>query len=106
QEVYNNSLLFDKETGNNGRYFPITDFDNFNGKDGFDQVNSILEKGSKSESVLSFGANYSNKLYLGAALGFTAYSYDNSSWYTEYGRTLNAENLAKRNPGSEYLDPK
>jgi hypothetical protein len=106
QEVYNNSLLFDKETGNNGRYFPITDFDNFNGKDGFDQVNSILEKGSKSESVLSFGANYSKKLYLGAALGFTAYSYDNSSWYTEYGRTLNAENLAKRNPGSEYLDPK
>jgi hypothetical protein len=32
-------------------------------ENGFNQVNSILEKGSKSESVLSFGANYSNKLY-------------------------------------------
>jgi hypothetical protein len=37
-------------------------------ENGFNQVNSILEKGSKSESVLSFGANYSNKLYLGASL--------------------------------------
>nr|WP_288813191.1 hypothetical protein [uncultured Sphingobacterium sp.] len=105
QEVYNNSLLFDEETGNKGSYFPITDFDNFNGKDGFNQVNSILEKGSKSESVLSFGANYSNKLYLGAALGFTAFTYDNSSWFTEYGRTMTSESLVKRNPGSDFLKP-
>src|SRR5690606_1429262 len=62
--------------------------------------------GSKSESVLSFGANYSNKLYLGASLGFTAFTYDNSSWYTEYGRTMNANELKKINPESEFLNPK
>ncbi|MGE8291086.1 MAG: OmpP1/FadL family transporter [Sphingobacterium sp.] len=105
QEVYGNSLLFDVDPNNKGSYFPITNFGNYNGKDGFDQVNSILEKGSKSESVLSFGANYSNKLYLGAALGFTAFSYDNSSWFSEFGQTLNAQDLAKRNPNSEFLKP-
>ncbi|WP_398455956.1 OmpP1/FadL family transporter [Sphingobacterium thalpophilum] len=106
QELYNNSLLFDVDPNNAGQYRPISVGGLYDGKQGFDQVNSILEKGSKSESVLSFGANYSNKLYLGAALGFTAFTYDNSSWYTEYGQTMTAEQLKKVNPSSDFLDPK
>ncbi|MEI2274027.1 hypothetical protein OHD16_17900 [Sphingobacterium sp. ML3W] len=105
QEVYGNSLLFDVDPNKQGSYLPITSFGNYNGKDGFNQVNSILEKGSKSESVLSFGANYSNKLYLGAALGFTAFSYDNSSWFTEYGQTMNVAQMTKANPKSDFLKP-
>lgn len=105
QEVYGNSLLFDVDTKNKGSYFPITAFGQYNGKEGYNQVISNLEKGSRSESVLSFGANYSNKLYLGAALGFTAFTYDNSSWFTEYGQTMNAAQLTQVNPGSEYLKP-
>lgn len=105
QEVYGNSLLFDVDPKKAGSYIPITVGGTYDGKNGFNQVNSILEKGSKSESVLSFGANYSNRLYLGAALGFTAFSYDNSSWFTEYGQTMTADQLKAINKDSEFLKP-
>lgn len=48
------------------------------------QERQIITKGGIDEYNLTFGANYSNKLYLGMALGLTHVSYDEQNIQTEW----------------------
>lgn len=47
------------------------------------QRKTIQTSGSMGETVLSFGGNYENKLYLGATVGFQRIAYNEQSGYTE-----------------------
>jgi len=47
------------------------------------QRRSSITKGALSEFVVSFGANYSNRLYLGATLGFSSIRYIEETTYEE-----------------------
>jgi hypothetical protein len=47
------------------------------------QRRTSITKGSTSEIVLSFGANYSNKLYLGGTVGFSSIHYVETTNYEE-----------------------
>ncbi|HRY97491.1 MAG TPA: hypothetical protein P5550_00400 [Bacteroidales bacterium] len=47
------------------------------------QRKSVTSDGSLNEFVLSLGANYSDRFYLGASLGFPFLRYNESSVYTE-----------------------
>lgn len=105
QDFYNNSFMLDDDPTNSNDFFPLTRGKADLGADytGQEQINSIREKGSKSESVLSFGANYSNKFYLGASLGFTSFHYETSNLFTEYGRTLTKTQLQQKSANSAFL---
>jgi hypothetical protein len=54
-------------------------------KTGVDQAGSTLRTGGQSEFDLSFGANYSNKLYIGLGVAFTNLRYNSSSIFNESG---------------------
>ncbi|MCX6291563.1 MAG: hypothetical protein NT126_07340 [Bacteroidetes bacterium] len=47
------------------------------------QRRTVTTKGALSEIVISFGANYSNKLYLGGTIGFSSSRYVEESSYEE-----------------------
>lgn len=47
------------------------------------QRKSINTGGSMNETVLSFGANYNDRLYLGATIGFPNFKYTEESSYSE-----------------------
>jgi len=40
-------------------------------------------RGSRGETVISFGGNYSNKIFLGANIGFASLHYESESYYEE-----------------------
>ena len=50
---------------------------------GQNQRNTVLTKGSLGETNLTFGANYNNRLYLGATLGMPSVDYTRNLVYTE-----------------------
>lgn len=83
-----------------GGFFPIT---NETGEKR--QVSDILTTGFNSRSALAFGGNYNNKLYIGGTIGFTAFRYETSSQFSEYGWTKTAGDVAQDNPNSTFLDP-
>ncbi len=64
-------------------------FDN----DRMDQQKRIDEKGYIGEYVLSFGANYGHKLYLGATIGFQDLYHKSSTSYSEYSLVDNITSL-------------
>lgn len=64
----------------------------------------IITRGSQSETSLSFGANHSNKFYIGGSLNYSSIRSQKQYRYEEYGRMLNEEELASY-PGNDYLDP-
>ncbi len=47
------------------------------------QRRTLTSKGALSEIAISFGANYSNKLYFGGTLGFSTIRYIEDSYYEE-----------------------
>ncbi|MGI4022920.1 MAG: OmpP1/FadL family transporter [Janthinobacterium lividum] len=49
------------------------------------QANRVISTGGQSETSLSAGANYSNKLYLGFGIGITSLRYNKSSTFDENG---------------------
>lgn len=61
--------------------------------DRMDQQKFIKEKGYIGEYVLSFGANYSHKLYLGATIGIQDLYYKSTTSYTEYSIDGNITSL-------------
>lgn len=63
------------------------------GNDIMDQEKYTVEKGYISEFVMSFGANYSHKLYLGATVGIQDLYYKTSTIYSEYAYTDNISSL-------------
>lgn len=50
---------------------------------GIDQVKSIESRGSTRETAISFGANFSDKIFIGSTLGFTDIKYTEESIFTE-----------------------
>jgi hypothetical protein len=64
---------------------------------GNQQKMSVSTSGYSGELVVSFGANYSNTLYLGATLGFNKINYSRTSNYSE-------DDVNDVSPGFEYLD--
>lgn len=70
------TYVIDSLSGNQNQYFsnvPLT----------VTQSKSIESSGSMGETVLSFGWNYNNKLYLGGTLGFPHINYSENSSYSE-----------------------
>ena len=61
----------------NGEYFRIVD-------SGQNQYKQIVTDGQLGEMVLSYGASYKEKLYLGSSLSITTLEYIKSSRYAEY----------------------
>jgi hypothetical protein len=47
------------------------------------QSNTIIERGKTNETLLSFGGNHSNKLYVGATIGSPKINYKKNSIYSE-----------------------
>lgn len=62
----------------NGRYIPSVTANT-------QQTDKSTLTGGQNEWVLNFGANYSNKFYIGAGLGFTGVNYNLDSRYSENG---------------------
>lgn len=63
---------------NSGYYFPETEVNN-------KQTQNSLRGGSQSEINFAFGANYSNKFYIGASIGLSSINYNVNSVYKESG---------------------
>ncbi|MFA9372271.1 MAG: OmpP1/FadL family transporter [Labilibaculum antarcticum] len=63
------------------------------GGDRMDQQKRIDEKGYIGEYVLSFGANYGHKLYLGATVGIQDLYYKSTTSYSEYSLMDNITSL-------------
>jgi len=70
---------------NDGNYAPATTL-------GGTQSNTITTTGGQSEYNFSFGANYSNKLYIGAGFGITNIRYNSTSNFMEENNQYISEN--------------
>lgn len=95
-----NSYLVDKGSANSGRYFPtVLEADNKN------QQVDMVTNGYKYNTNISFGANYSNKFYIGAKFGFATFKYDSKSTFLEKGWTKTASEILAENPTSDFGKP-
>lgn len=81
------TYLIDTVPGTVDQYFSVI------GEYGQLQRLQKTTRGSMGEIDLSFGANYSNRLYLGATIGFPNIRYDESSIYTEKDQTDSISNF-------------
>ncbi|MBE9467253.1 MAG: outer membrane protein transport protein [Bacteroidetes bacterium] len=61
------------------------------------QNKSIRTKGRMGEYYFSFGANYTNKLYLGATFGYQSVLYEENTDYSEIDINNNIQNLVSFN---------
>lgn len=68
------------------------------------QKNILNDKGQQSSTNLSFGSNYSNKLYVGMSLGLTSFRYSAKQLFGEDGYTKSYDDIYRENPNSEFLD--
>lgn len=68
------------------------------------QKNILTDKGTQSTTNFAFGANYSNKLYIGASLGFTSFNYSTHQLFGEDGYTKSYDDIYRENPNSDFLD--
>lgn len=70
-----------------------------------DQYNEVLTRGDRNKTAIAFGANYSNKFYIGATLGITSFRYEKSTQFIENGWTKDRNEILADNPNSKYADP-
>lgn len=69
------------------------------------QISDILTTGYNSRTALAFGANYNNKFYIGANVGFTRFQYSTSEQFSEGGWTKNRADIFAKNPNSTIANP-
>lgn len=69
------------------------------------QTSYFREGGFQSETNLSFGANYSNKLYLGASVGFHRLRHSVDRLFMEDGFIESAWYINQQNPNSRFINP-
>lgn len=95
--AYNQNLIDDYGTGTTANY-------KSNSYPGVNQQNNIMRTGGQSEFNFSFGANYSNKLYLGLGIGVTSLKYNSLGNFNETGLASVLENniAVDRNYNSTY----
>lgn len=68
------------------------------------QENTFTHSGTQSETNIAFGANYSNKFYIGASVGFSSFNYRGKQLFKEFGYTKNVGDIFPENPESEFVD--
>jgi hypothetical protein len=86
---------------NNGEYYyPTTSEVTTNS-----QGNRDVRKGSQYQTNFSFGANYDNKLYIGASVGIAGFNYEMERRFDEIGFMKSASDINAIDPGSPFLDP-
>jgi len=92
------SFLIDKQPGTTNQYNPGGSLPN-------DQSQSEIREGSTSELNFSGGLNFSNKLYLGASIGFVNVRYVSDKLYNESGTIVtNPSNNASADE-SDHANP-
>ncbi|WP_257656730.1 OmpP1/FadL family transporter [Parapedobacter lycopersici] len=62
------------------------------------------EEGFQSETNVSFGANYSNRFYIGGSLGFARVNHRVNSLFMEDGSIENAGYIYPQNPSSRFVN--
>lgn len=78
-------------------YVAMTTLDNI-------QTVTNRETGFQSETNISFGANYGNRLYIGAGIAFTHINHDINYLYREDGSIADHGYIFSMNPGSRFVD--
>src|SRR5690606_4810079 len=97
---FRSSYLVENFKGSNHDYFPtVLEADPKN------QQLNLINKGSKYNTHISFGGNYSNKFYIGATFGFVSYEYESNNQLTEIGWTKTAAEIKPDNNESDFLTP-
>lgn len=81
-----------------GFLLPMTTLDNL-------QTVHNREEGFQSETNISFGANYSNRFYIGASLGFATVNHRVNYLLMEDGSFEDAGYIYLQNPSSRFVDP-
>lgn len=79
------TFLIDSIYGDNTHYASVLQMynDTFAPSYGMTQKKSIITSGTMGEVVFALGANYSNKLYIGATLGIQSIKYKENYTYSE-----------------------
>src|SRR5690606_35946286 len=94
---FKSSYLVENFKGSTNDYFPtVLEADPKN------QQLDLINKGSKYNTHISFGGNYSNKFYIGASFGFISYDYQSSNRLTEIGWTKTADEIKPDNDESSF----
>ena len=83
-----------------GFYFPAASESTSNSQGNLDK-----RTGNQFQTNIAFGANYSNKLYVGASIGIAGFSYRKERRFDEIGFMKEEGEIAAINPGSDFLDP-
>ncbi len=92
---YNSYLI-----SNNGTFFyPTTSEVEKNYQTHLDK-----RSGKQYQNTISFGSNYGNKFYVGAALGIAGFHYQSDRNFTEQGYMKNMNEFNLIDPDSEFLD--
>ncbi len=81
-----------------GYYIPVTTLDNI-------QTVFNRERGLQSETNISFGANHSNRFYIGGSFGFTRINHDVNYLFMEDGSIENFGYINSQNPNSRFVNP-
>lgn len=84
----------------NDGYFPLA-----LEKENKDQYNEVFTRGNKNKTVLAFGSNYNNRLYIGASFGISSFQYEKNSTFIENGWTKTGDEIKVDNPNSPFADP-
>ena len=97
---FKSSYLVENFKGSANDFFPtVLEADPKN------QQLDLINKGSKYNTHISFGGNYSNKFYIGASFGFVSYDYQSSNRLTEIGWTKTAAEIKPDNDESSFTKP-
>lgn len=91
-------LIDERPVSGNYEYVPMTTLDNI-------QTVTNRETGFQSETNISFGANYGNRLYIGGGIGFTHINHDVNYLYMEDGSMETFGYINSMNPNSRFVDP-
>jgi len=70
-----------------------------------DQRNTDIRTGSQYQTNFSFGANYNNRLYVGASIGVAGFNYRSERRFDEFGDTKSASEFMAINSNSNFLKP-
>lgn len=100
KDFYLESGIVEKFENPKDGYFPLAVE-----KGNKDQYNEIITRGNKDKTVLSFGSNYNNKIYIGASVGISSFRYEKHTQFIENGVTKTPDEIKVDNPNSSFADP-
>lgn len=98
--AYQNFLITPFTGDDSTSYFPSTE----PGDPNVRQERIVTSEGSISDLYLSFGANYSNTLYLGVTLGFPIVNYEQEVIFKETNNNLDKANLNDSFPNFRSME--